>query len=468
MIVEIDNITARIRKINEAEEKWLFAYLSFNDKKGYYKKGRFNQKIQKIHLYNRLSQEFPAGLVSVVKKAAAKKDFKLVVYDKRPTVEEVDHDADIDWLRWYQKDAVTTCQDCERGIVQAPTGSGKTEIFCALVKSTPVQWLFLVHRKDLVTNAAERYTLRTGEQPFIYKKGKKPGNERVILASFQAMAAAIRRKDPTAIKILEQCEGLVVDECHVLPANSFYNVVKYTKNAYYRIGLSGTPLARGDQKSLMAIAALGPVIYRIKSQMLINEGVLAKPKIRLLRVEQVSTRPTYQGVYGECIIRSKKRNEAVVHAVKNAAKPCLVFVSQVKHGKILKKMLEREEIVSDFVYGQTGETAREWAKSNVIHGAADVMIASVVWQEGIDMPNLRSVVMAAGGKSIIATLQKIGRGMRTDQGKKMEFEVWDVMDIGQKWLQKHARARMKTYTREGYDTTIVPWDSPQAELPLEG
>jgi superfamily II DNA or RNA helicase len=74
---------------------------------------------------------------------------------------------------------------------------------------------------------------------------------------------------------------------------------------------------------------------------------------------------------------------------------------------------------------------------------------------------LRSVINAAGGKSTIATLQRAGRGMRVDRdiaGNVKdggdEFEVWDIYDRGNAWLEKHAKARVKSYQIEGHEVLI--------------
>ena len=103
-------------------------------------------------------------------------------------------------------------------------------------------------------------------------------------------------------------------------------------------------------------------------------------------------------------------------------------------------------------------------------GRYDVLICSVIFQEGEDVPDLRSVVIGSAGKSVIATLQRIGRGMRRASGKD-EFEVFDVADLGCgcmsgpashrhpgcKWLDKHTRDRIKAYTTEGHETVLEDW-----------
>ncbi len=89
----------------------------------------------------------------------------------------------------------------------------------------------------------------------------------------------------------------------------------------------------------------------------------------------------------------------------------------------------------------------------LVRGDLDVLIASVIFNEGIDIPELRSVVIAAGGQSIIAALQRIGRGMRTAHGKD-EFEVYDIYDSGNKWMEKHTKARLGAYRGEEFEVKM--------------
>jgi len=57
-----------------------------------------------------------------------------------------------------------------------------------------------------------------------------------------------------------------------------------------------------------------------------------------------------------------------------------------------------------------------------------------------------AVVMAAGGKSSIKTIQNLGRGIRTAEGKT-DLMVYDYADEGL-FVQDHAEERLKTYARE--------------------
>ena len=235
-------------------------------------------------------------------------------------------------------------------------------------------------------------------------------------------------------------------------------------NAYYRIGLSGTPLDRTDRKSIMAIATLGPVIHRVSAETLVAAGVLAKAKVRLVTCKQGPARSaTWNGVYNELVVRSKARNDLLVKIAKRAQKPSLMFVKNIDHGQKLANMLMCAGVQADFVWGTHSTTYRKSRVKALTRGALDVLVCSVVFQEGIDIPELRSVINASGSKSAIATLQRLGRGMRLDRaadGTVREggdvFEMWDIMDDGNDWLETHSRARRHAYVTEGHTTVEEP------------
>jgi superfamily II DNA or RNA helicase len=324
----------------------------------------------------------------------------------------------------------------------------------------------VVHRDTLIVQAAERYKLRTKLEANVLSRMPaaswtfEPG---LNLMTFQSLAAAVRKDRTTALAKLKQVGGLVVDECHVAPADVYYSVLNAI-DAEYRLGFSGTPLDRSDNRSLMAIAALGRVIYSISAKTLIDAGVLALPRVRIVTVKQErpaskaggrrSGASAFADAYNAMIVGSAIRNSMVVHLAKSAPKPCMIFVKQIEHGKALKQMVEGQGLSCEFVWGTTQSQVRSNAIRRLDRGDTEVLIASVVFQEGVDVPGLESVIVASGGKSVIATLQRVGRGMRTNGGTKSEFVVYDLLDVGSPMLATHSRRRMNSYVREGYEVVL--------------
>lgn len=449
MWITVGNLNSLLSQATEDERSWLLEYLSFEDARARFRTRQYGDG--RVRMFNLVSNTFPTGFLPLVKKAGADAGFKVEVRDLRQPPCVVDAQADITWLRDYQLACLQAVETKARGILWVPTGGGKTEVAVAAAQRLPCRWLFVVHRATLMHQAAERYELRTGETAGRVGEGVWDVR-RFTCATFQTLYA--RLADPAGLQLLSEAEGLVIDEAHTLPADTFWRVVMKTQNAYYRIGMSGTPLARGDKRSVLTIAALGPVIYRIKPEVLIQAGVLARPKIRMLPVAQLSDKPTWQGVYGECIVRSKPRNRLIVRAAQQASKPCLVFVKEIKHGRLLLDALRAVGVSCEFVWGSDPHERRMAAVKRLERGDIEVLVCSAIFNEGVDIPALSSVVIASGGKSVIAALQRVGRGMRSDGGKKTEFEVWDVADRGNKWLERHTRDRVKAYCGEGYETIV--------------
>lgn len=478
MWLTLGNTHVKVTRATDAEVEWLRSKASglvFGNKKTLWTTG----EVEQVRFFDILDSTFPAGFLNRVLKRATNDKIQVKVIDGRrvpphnnlfslPTQElqdAVSRLVGVAWLRDYQLEAVAQALRCTRGIIKVPTGGGKTEIAIALVKQAPAcKWLFLVHRKTLMEQAAERFELRCpGESAGRIGSGAWTVGQAFTVATFQTLAKALKERQTFALNFLAQFDGVVVDECHVLPAESFWKVAMGMVNAYWRIGVSGTPLDREDQRSVYAVAALEEQIYEIAAQTLIDEGQLARPFINMVEVHQefiekdkygLLRRWPWRQVYQEGVVRSLLRNRTLLAAAQRALKPGLVFVKEVAHGKAFNRALQKRGLKSDFVWGSDSLQSRKDAVRRLVRGDLDILVCSVIFQEGLDVPELNSVIIGSGGKSIIAALQRIGRGMRKSAGKTT-FEVWDVADTGHPWLERHARARRRAYQREGYATADV-------------
>lgn len=456
MKIVLTNTVAHVIEATSAEHKFLYQLLAYKDTSArhrrYYKGDGF------VHLYSPLDPRFPAGFMREVYEAARAANLTIQYADRRTRPIEPNESADLSWLRDYQLEAVQAASKRTRGVIWAPTGSGKTEMAIGLTQLLPCRWLFLAHRAQLVYQAATRYQKRTGKEAGVIANGVWE-ERHFTAATFQTLYKRLKDSDAPTLSFLSKIDGVIIDEVHTLPATSYYQVSNALKNAYYRIGLSGTPLLRDDHKSCMVIGATGSVVYRIKAQTLIDAGQLAEPVIRMTPCEQEIDIPpaktsrqrakVWARVNDELIVNSDTRNAIIVDLVRRAAKPSLVFVARLDHGKILAAAIRSEGIDVEFVSGNKVTPQRLAAIKRLERGDVDVLVCTVVFNEGIDIPELRSVVIAGGGKSAIAALQRIGRGMRRPNGKST-FEVWDIADTGS-LLETHAKKRRAAYRIEGYE-----------------
>ena len=479
MFIARNTLFSRLTKATVEEREWLAEYLTYeSDKK--VATGAFGKvkkyEAPRIRLFNMLSNAYPAGFDSLVEKAAKAAGHSINFVDARVPPCAPYPDADLGWLRDYQPGAVKAITERKRGILWLPTGAGKTEVAVGLTRALPCQWLALVHRSQLADDIATRFEKRS---PGLFAgrvlegRWEVPDDASLICATYPSIGSALKRagthgpKDETYLRIknllTEWAQGLLVDEVHTVSADTFYKIAMQTRRAYFRVGLSGTPLQRSDKKDMYTIAAIGPVVYRVRSQLLIKRGVLAKPTVRLLTCDQQSGAATWHGVESQLIIKSPKRNARLIEACKRAAQPGLLFVNKVEHGKALTKMLISAGIPAEFVWGNHSVAYRKSLIKRLEQGHFGMLVCSTVFNEGIDIPALRSVVVGAGGKSLIAVFQRMGRGMRIDRDGAGavkegggEFEVWDILDTGNKWTARHASMRQGAYASEEYQTFVEP------------
>lgn len=460
-----NNLYTRVARGTDEEKEWLRKTLTFdNSKKAY-----FSKESARVSVYNVLDEAFPSGCLPDVLEAARIQKIDIEVLDVRTPPGKILGREETAWLRGYQHDATDAAIFHTRGILKLGTGAGKSECAAALVKRVEASWCFVVHRTQLAEQMADRFRLRTKDDALGFEVGfigdsKWAPQSRLTVATFQTLAKA---EGAAKQKWFDSITGLIVDEAHTIPAKSYMETVMKFRQAYYRIGLSGTPLDRKDKRSFFAVASTGPVIYSYTAGELVEDGVLAKPRINLVPVVQKGEFSNWDTAYKALIANSGVRNRFVIAACQKSKKPALCFVKLVEHGKRLAQSLNARGVKAQFVWGSDSLQSRKDAVKRLVRGDIEVLVCSVIFNEGIDIPDLNSVIIAPGGDSVIATLQRIGRGMRLSEGKTT-FEVWDFLDLGNKWIERHAKERKRAYMRERFEvfeTALQPVSALAEEAP---
>lgn len=299
----------------------------------------------------------------------------------------------------------------------------------------------------------------------------------IVFATFQSLYASLNGRGQD---LLESAGGLIIDEGHTSGAKTYAQVIEQTINARWRVSFSATPLDRTDGRNAVVIGATGRVIYEIPVPLLIKLGVFARPRVIFARHDTSAdvpseekckackgkgeewsiamlgnipctkcqgagtTTPKYATVEDEAITKSAARNDLIVKLAAAAERPCIVFVKRALQGKRIAKQLAAALGGVDvrFIDQATSIKLRDQAVQQIRSGELELVVASKVWAEGIDAPNIATIVNARGGKSAINVLQQLGRGSRVSETKKT-FTYIDILDAGNAALQRHARARMR-------------------------
>lgn len=249
--------------------------------------------------------------------------------------------------------------------------------------------------------------------------------------------------------MVQEAELFFVDECQYAAAQTIQFLHKASKSARHRFLLSGTPWRdTGDDVLIEAVG--GPKFFQITASELIREGYLVPPMIHFVEVpNKRGIGKTYQEIYNNYIVENEERNQKIVDAAKKlvaAGRRVLILIVRKNHGKILEEMLETDLTVASLDGSNKTEDRLEAIRS-MRTGEVDVLIASKIFDQGVDIPELDALILAGSGKSTGRALQRIGRVIRTGPKDKKDAIVVDFYD-NCKYLRDHSRSRHKIYSTE--------------------
>ena len=414
--LRIPNKSAKVI-IEKAEPKVYFMiYEALSYKKNF---GKWEKSES---LYDPYEKSFPVGLIPRVKKFLNSKGYRVRVIDERE-VEGIKLNSG--WnekyeLRRYQQKAVRKAIKAKMGVLALPVGSGKTVVGLRVVHELDLSTLIVVHTKELLYQWKEKAEDVLGVEAGIVgdnKWSEKP----ITVAMIQTLLSrgADRLKLPYAI--------VIFDECHRTSAAEKFYQLGMSLPQVYRFGLSATPWRRIRGEEMKIEGAIGPIIYEVKADELIEEGFLAKPKFEIIRYKSgPALAEGYKELYEEMIMENEERNKAIVEKAIELAKDghrVLIDVRRIDHGEILVKMLKERGINAEFLSSQSPDRWEIFEKFK--NGEIQVLVSTLL-KEGVDIPEISAIILAGGGKSNIMTIQTIGRALRPKDGK--EAVIVDVQD----------------------------------------
>ncbi|WP_202801585.1 DEAD/DEAH box helicase [Magnetospirillum molischianum] len=362
----------------------------------------------------------------------------------------------------YQMETVRRLLKLGQMVAQVATGGGKSKIAKLAVARIRRPTLFLTTRSVLMYQMADGFREAgfvpgiLGDSQWEPKKGVNCGMVQTLAAKLkepdpfdppekQARQAAVRAK---TIKFLEYFEFLILEEAHEVGSDSFYQVARHCKNAYYRLALTATPFMRQDEESnARLMACIGSIGIKITEKMLIERGILAKPFFKYVSSkcpEKLKRGSSYQRAVNLGIIENQHRNADIVFEAVRAASyglPVMILVGRKDHGRLLKDRLIAAGLRVEFIFGESDRDKRRTTLKKLGDGRIDVVIGSTILDVGVDVPAVGMVILAGGGKAEIALRQRIGRGLRAKKfGPNVAFIV-DFSDEHNSHLKKHALTR---------------------------
>lgn len=415
---------------------------------------------------------FPTGLLSSAREFFDKNKIEYTIEDIRPVIEGLRPLGVSDKFstRDYQQEAIENAVKKQRGIIRAATGAGKTYIagsIIARVGAFPV--CFFVTTKDLLYQAKEeleKLITEDGKAVAIGVVGAgkcdiKDINIVTVQTAIRSLGVKFDKFDDEdggddcddvssddskreKIKnLIVNSKMIICDECQHWAASTCQVISDFSSSARYRYGISATPWRDMDD-DLLIDACFGKILSDISASTLIEKKILVQPKIYFVHTK-TKVGGTYADVYRKIIVENVYRNTVIKNLAEqmmNDGRQTLILVRQIAHGEILQDMIPG----SIFLHGSIASKKRQSTINKMKEGKHRCVIASSIFDEGVDVRPLSALILAGAGKSQTRALQRIGRVIRAYDGKK-DAIVIDFFDDS-KYLRKHSQARRKIYRTE--------------------
>ncbi|MDR9429436.1 MAG: DEAD/DEAH box helicase family protein [Natronomonas sp.] len=360
-------------------------------------------------------------------------------------------------LRGYQTEALDAWRDAnDRGVIELPTGSGKTVVAIGAIAALDVPTLVVVPTIDLLEQWHTELDAEFGEATAIGRLGG--GTQRVEAITVSTYDSAYLRADELGDRF-----GLVIfDEVHHLGGEGYRDIARLMA-APARLGLTAT-FERPDGAHEAIEELVGEVVYRLSADDLAGEH-LADYDIKRIEVDLTADeRETYEahqatftdylaqsGIqlrsgsdYQELVKRSgtdPKAREALL--AKQRARE--VMMNAERKIGALADVLDRHrgdriivftaytdlvyELASKFlippITNETGAEERREILERFRRGDYSRVVAANVLDEGVDVPDASVAVVLSGSGSEREFTQRLGRVLRpkADNGRAILYEV---------------------------------------------
>lgn len=384
--------------------------------------------IKEIRLFSADKKVFYTGLLPQVQESFDFYGYKTILDDTRETpvpleggrieegLKEVNEILMLEkgWkLRPFQEDMVRLGLEHPQGAFQLPTGFGKSVVFASIAYILNQPTMLLVDSAELMHQAHDTMSLFFPKEDLgMFGDGIKDP-KRVTVGIVDSI---INRID-----LMDSVEYIITDEAHLAAADQFRKVI-LRSNARTRHGFTGTYTRSVSAELNLLYSVVGPKLVSVTSSELIEKGVLARPNITMAKLPDL--REENPGInrhaaINRFIVNYKLRNRIICEYVKKHYlndKRILVFVTRVKHGELLKDMMssefgiDRSDIV--FSHGFSGKENRKSSLKKLASGDYRILIATKIFEKGIDLPIVEVGVNAKGERTRIGCLQTLGRLMR--------------------------------------------------------
>lgn len=323
-----------------------------------------------------------------------------------------------------------------RGLVVLATGLGKTWLAAFDVKQMGARRvLFVAHREEILNQAAATFariqpTARIG----FYRGQQRDSQVDILCASVQTLGKAehLERFKP------QHFDYLVVDEFHHASAPTYRRLLQHFAPAFL-LGLTATP-DRTDNADILALCD-DNLVYESDLFCGVTEKLLVPFHYYGIFDDDVDYQalPWRNGRFDPELLANKLATLGRArHALNtwrlHAQQRTLAFCVSTRHADFMADHFRKQGIRAAAVYADS-PLSRGEALEQLSAGQLQVLFCVDLFNEGVDLPSIDTVMMLRPTESKILFLQQLGRGLRKADGKD-KLVVLDFVANHQSFLHK--------------------------------
>ena len=316
-----------------------------------------------------------------------------------------------------------------KNLVVAATGTGKTVLAALDYKAMQLELgykpslLFVAHRQEILNQSIStfRAVLKDGQFGELFVGGKKPTEWRHVFASVQSLSAKdVESFDPS------QFDYVVIDEFHHAAAKTYTDILEHLKPKEL-LALTATP-ERGDGKRVQDLFFDGIIASELRLWDALDRQLLAPFDYFGIAEETDFTSIDWSnGKYSakgleEKVTRNDLRDRLVLNQIqKHVTDPgtmkALVFCVGLEHANYIGELLGNHGLKALVLTGSSTDEERSSGILELAAGRINAIVTVDIFNEGVDIPEVDTVIMLRPTESSVIFLQQLGRGLRKSLGK---------------------------------------------------
>ncbi|MGH7333364.1 MAG: DEAD/DEAH box helicase family protein [Candidatus Rokuibacteriota bacterium] len=304
------------------------------------------------------------------------------------------------------------------GLVVLATGLGKTWLAAFDTNRPEYQRvLFVAHREEILAQALATFRrIRPIAVLGFYTGDEKIPEADVLFASIQTLGRArhLGQFPPDAF------DYIIVDEFHHAAAATYRRLIDHFQPRFL-LGLTATP-ERTDGGDLLALCGEN-LVYRCDLWDGVRRGLLAPfryfgvpDEVDYRNIPWRSTRFDEEALTRAVATQSRAQNALEQYRLR-AGTRTLAFCCSTRHADFMADFFTDAGVRAVAVHSDATSAPRAASLERLEAGDLDVIFAVDMFNEGVDLPHVDTIMMLRPTESRIVWMQQFGRGLRKVEHK---------------------------------------------------